>query len=559
MKSTLYSHVIAFALLASGCASSPDQSLMTLTVIGSNDVHGELAARGGVGGLETFSGYVQRLREVRSGDGGAVVLIDAGDMWQGTLESNLTEGADVVAAFNAMGYDAAAVGNHEFDFGPEGKEAIARSASEDSRGALKRRAREANFPLLIANLTVAETGKSIGWDNILPSVLLEKNGVSIGVIGVLASRGLAGTIAANVADLRVAPLAATIEREARSLRQRGAQLVIVTAHAGGACERFDNPHNLSSCRPDSEIFQVARALPEGLVNQIIAGHVHQGLAHRVGGTIITSAYSNTRAFSRVDYQINTRGGTVESEVIYPPQPIRAGSTYEGQPIAPQPKVSAIASRARTAAQALRNQPIGVDLGAAFTLQQSPDSSLGNLFTQAMHESLDADIVLQNVVGGLRTALPAGPLTYGSLFKTFPFDNRVVKLSLSGAQLRQVAGSEARRGQRTVGISGVSVFISCESDGMTVKLQRNDGSVVQDSDQISVATSDYLALGGAQVLESVMPEGGFPIDFGAPLVRDIIIEWLADQPSPLMPAAFRNESTINWHRPAALDPSCVFQP
>ena len=70
--------------------------LVTLTILGTNDVHGELLPDELSGGLTTFSGYVSAVRAARAEDGGAVLLIDAGDMWQGTLESNLEEGAPVV-------------------------------------------------------------------------------------------------------------------------------------------------------------------------------------------------------------------------------------------------------------------------------------------------------------------------------------------------------------------------------------------------------------------------------------------------------------------------------
>ena len=86
----------------------------TLSVVGTIDLHGHLAA------LPWLSGYVENLREQRQADGGGVLLLDAGDMFQGTLESNLAEGAPVVAAYNALGYTAVAIGNHEFDFGPAG-------------------------------------------------------------------------------------------------------------------------------------------------------------------------------------------------------------------------------------------------------------------------------------------------------------------------------------------------------------------------------------------------------------------------------------------------------
>ena len=81
-----------------------------------------------------------------------MLLVDSGDMFQGTLESNLGEGAAVVRGYNALGYTAAAIGNHEFDFGPAGPAHVPGDSGADPRGALKARAREARFPFLAANL-----------------------------------------------------------------------------------------------------------------------------------------------------------------------------------------------------------------------------------------------------------------------------------------------------------------------------------------------------------------------------------------------------------------------
>ena len=65
-----------------------------------------------------LGGYIDNLREARAADGGGVLLLDAGDTFQGGIESNLSEGLVVVDAYNAMGYTALAVGNHDFDYGP---------------------------------------------------------------------------------------------------------------------------------------------------------------------------------------------------------------------------------------------------------------------------------------------------------------------------------------------------------------------------------------------------------------------------------------------------------
>ena len=98
----------------------PVAPAITLSIVSTNDLHGGILQRGDRGGLALLGGYVANLRAARARDGGAVLLLDAGDMFQGTLESNLNEGASVIAAYNALRYAAAAVGNHDFDFGPVG-------------------------------------------------------------------------------------------------------------------------------------------------------------------------------------------------------------------------------------------------------------------------------------------------------------------------------------------------------------------------------------------------------------------------------------------------------
>ena len=145
---------------------------ITLSIVGTNDLHGGILQRGDRGGLALLGGYVGNVRAARARDGGAVLLLDAGDMFQGTLESNLNEGASVIAAYNTLGYAAAAVGNHDFDFGPTGPAATPQSPSDDARGALKARAMQAAFPFLAANLIDEATGRPVDWPNVRPSTMV---------------------------------------------------------------------------------------------------------------------------------------------------------------------------------------------------------------------------------------------------------------------------------------------------------------------------------------------------------------------------------------------------
>ena len=173
--------VVACAAKSSGSHSAST----TITIIGTNDFHGALLPKDGYGGLPTFAGYLSNLRALRAGDGGAVLLVDAGDMWQGTLESNLSEGATVLQAYAALQYDAVAIGNHEFDYGPVGPRSTPGSDADDAQGALRARAAEASFQFLAANLLEVDTDRPVEWANVSASVIIEKAGDKLRSIVVL--------------------------------------------------------------------------------------------------------------------------------------------------------------------------------------------------------------------------------------------------------------------------------------------------------------------------------------------------------------------------------------
>src|SRR6185295_4575706 len=180
---------------------------VTLSIVGTTDLHGNVFGRDGRGGLDLLGGYLDNLRAARAADGGAVVLIDAGDTYQAGIESDLSEGAIVVDAYNALGYTAATIGNHEFDFGPVDDAGAHQKLGTDSRGALQARAAQARFPYLAANLIDDATGKPVQWPNVRPSALLDIAGIKVGIIGVMTIDALRATLSTNVHGLSVAPLA----------------------------------------------------------------------------------------------------------------------------------------------------------------------------------------------------------------------------------------------------------------------------------------------------------------------------------------------------------------
>jgi 2',3'-cyclic-nucleotide 2'-phosphodiesterase (5'-nucleotidase family) len=535
---------------------------VTLSIVGTNDLHGGMLERDGRGGLALFAGYVKNLRDARARDGGAVLLIDAGDMFQGTLESNLSEGAPVVSAYNLLGYAAAAVGNHEFDFGPVGPASAPATPSDDPRGALKARAAEAKFPFLAANLVDATTGRAVNWPNIQPSVLVRAAGIPVGIIGIITQEALTATNSANVGGLSVAPLAAAIEPQARALRNKGAALVIVTAHAGGRCTAFTNPQDLSSCDPAGEILAVVRALPRGTIDMVAAGHSHAGVAHYVEGVPVIEAFNAGRAFGRVDFAIDRKSRKVLATRIFPPRDLctrenpathacdaaalavaSAPTEYEGQPVVADAAVAAVLAPALERVQAMKSRPLGVTLETPIR-RLGVDSPLGNLFTDAVRASVaGADVALHNVSGGLRTDLPAGAVTYGHVYEVMPFDNRVVQLRVSGRQLRGIFARQFAQSRRILGVSGVRVRVRCAGGALDVALERLSGVPVQDDESLVVVTSDFLVTGGDDLLTTVIPPGGIKIPQDAPLSRDVLADYLTKRGGTL-----REEQLIDRNNP-----------
>jgi 5'-nucleotidase len=324
-----------------------------------------------------------------------------------------------------------------------------------------------------------------------------------------------------------------------------------------------------------EIMRVANDIPPGLVDHIVAGHVHQGIAHVVNGIVVTSSYSNTRAFSRVDFMLDRNSGSVIGHHIFPPQAncakapdedgrcsyeddnSRERASYEGRPVMPLAEVVAIADRARGIAEQRKAEKLGVFVETDMTLRQQPETVLGNLFTDAVRQSMDADIAIHNVYGGIRAELPTGEVTFGSLFRVFPFDNRVAVIELSGLEIRKIIANQVHNDRRRAGFSGMRVFVSCDNGQMSIRMIKSDGSAIEDANALRVATNDFLLLGGDDIMTPVIPEGGFNIPNGKPLVRDVLVDWFRRRGGTMNADEFRDPENLRWNLPDSLPEVCSF--
>ena len=523
---------------------------VTLSIVGTTDLHGQVFPDDRQGGLALFGGYLRNLRAARAADGGAVLLLDAGDTFQGGIESNLSEGALVIDAYNALGYDALAIGNHEFEYGARDSAEPGDGDAADMRGALKAAAARARFPFLAANLIDARTGRPVDWPNIRPSAMVSAAGLRVGLVGVLTFDGLTKTLAANVQGLSTAALAPVVEAEAARLRARGADLVVVVAHAGGRCDRFGDPADLSSCDQDAEIFRLARTLPPGRVDAILAGHSHAAVAHEVAGIPIVQAYSAGHAFARVDLIVDRRAGLVVSSRVFAPQDVRPGVWYGGAPVEADAAVTAAMAPELRRVARWREASLGVVLDTPLVRNRDGlESPLGNLFADAVRAAVPgADVAVSMGArrGGLRGDLPAGVLTRGPLYDVFPFDNRVVRLDLTGAELRQALAAEVHRGRRGLpSVSGVRVRVTCGIGGAALEIERPSGEPIGPAEALVVATTDSLAGRAARSRHAVMASLA-----SAPLVREAAAGWLAARGGRLRAADLAGDRRWEYPRDGA---------
>jgi 5'-nucleotidase len=519
--------------------TAPKQGARTLTIIGTNDLHGALDR------LPLLAGYVDNVRAARAADGGGVLLVDAGDMFQGTLESNIAEGADIVKAYNQMGYAAVAIGNHEFDYGPEGPAVTAQSIEDDPRGALKARAHEAKFPFLVTNILDEKSGSRIKWPNMPPTTMVEVAGVMVGILGASTEQTPYTTMPANFLGLKMSPPAKAIADAAKELRARGAQVVVVVAHIGSSCKDVEHSNDTSSCDKNEELFRVLDEVPPGLVDVFVAGHTHAAVAHRIGGAAVIESYSSGRAFGRVDLRLTSTH--ISSVTIHKPEvmcpldkennPVPVAdchpADYEGKPVVPDPEVQKIVDAALARAGERRGERLGVTLTATLTKAYGSESAEGDLFTDLMLAARpDADVALTNG-GGLRADIPAGDLTYGGLFAAMPFDNRFAVVTVKGKHLRRLVLSNLQRGGGILSWSGLTAKARCKAGQLTGDILVK-GKPITDEGSYTVVTSDFLASGGDGLIGRLkLPDGA--VKMTDVIIRDAIADVLRKRKGPLDPA------------------------
>ena len=434
---------------------------MRLRIIATNDFHGALLprpdSRGIIrGGAAYLAAMAERLASTCPKPC-ETLLLDGGDMFQGTPASNLAFGRPVVELYNAMGYAAAALGNHEFDWGQD---------------TLRARMRDARYAILGANVRDLN-GRDVDW--IPNDTIVVRGPWRVGIIGIARVKTPEASFAANVAGLRFDPPAPIVDSISRALRARGANAVVVIAHEGAFCDR-------GPCR--GEIADLANQVSEP-IDAIVSGHTHTYVDAVVRDIPIVQTRTRGAAIATIDL--------VRGEPLAPEE---RGRVYNVLPdsIPPSPVAAAIVAAAIKAVAPITEREIGSF--AVGMPKEGRQYALGNFIADAQRSAGNSDFAIMNN-GGIRVGIQPGPATYGTLFEVQPFSNVLVRKTVTGAVMRdyleRIVGAEVLDAH----ISGAVVeFDPSRPPGSRITSVRLDnGRPLDDKANYTVTLSDFLAGGG----------------------------------------------------------------
>ncbi len=426
--------LMALLLVLTACGSfAPEGEAHALTILYTNDEHGWIAPDEENGGAAAM---MQRWRDEEGyTEDGPFLILSGGDTWTGPALSTWFDGEPTIEVLNAMGYDAAAVGNHEFDFGPEG---------------LRARTAEAEFPFLAANLLDAETGERS--DLALPYIIHEVGDLQVGIIGLASTGTPKTTMPTHVADLTFAPYAETLEAIVPEVKEEGADVLVVISHL---------------CSDEMEpLAQTAADLDVAMIG---GGHCHERVNRIVdAGVLLVESGAYMQAYTRVDLTVNSRTGEV----------IESQAQIKENPTGPQDEtVAAIVGSWQAKLDDALDQVIGyTEQGIR---QRSPE--MFNLVTDAWLAAYPADIAMSNS-GGFRQDIPAGEITLADVVGVLPFDNVLIDCELTGQQVID----SYQHSNRNVALGGMRARVGYEL---------LDGTPIDPEATYQVLVNDFMYAGG----------------------------------------------------------------
>jgi 5'-nucleotidase/UDP-sugar diphosphatase len=374
-----------------------DATPREIVILHTSDEHGHLepATNGGFleGGASLASALWADGGHNPLAANGNVLLLSGGDNWTGPAASTWFQGESTVEVMNAMGYRASVPGNHEFDFGQE---------------ALDARLAQAQFPYLAANVFDAATGELS--ERFQPYTIVTVNGIRVGIIGLALRSTPSSTAAKGLTGLRFGDYEPALRQWAPVVRSEGAQVLVVETHA---CTE--------------ELLWLAQAVEDLDIAVLLGGHCHSAMLSRQGDTLIGTSAGEWRDYVLTRLTVDPTSGEIVAreqdlvDVLWPAN-------------RPTPAAPAAVQQAVDKWQARVELALGEVIGytASGLSQRAP--AMHNLLVDAwLWAYPNAQLAISNT-GGFRAGLDRGEITLQEVVGVLPFENELLEIELTGAQI-----------------------------------------------------------------------------------------------------------------------------
>ncbi len=478
-------------------ADFPADEYQRITVLFTNDVHGGITRTEAtymnpqfppkIGSGPAIAKIVDDLREQGEAEGFGVLLLDEGDFFSGTPVGSKTAGLAVIEFMNAVEYDILTVGNHDFD----------KSYTE-----LEKRAEEANFPFLGANI-VDEDGNVAHF--LKPYIIKEVYGIKVGILGIGTSVTPSMSFPEHLKGLTFLPEITTAKKWIPIMQEEGAEIIILSTHSWTPYERDKEAALLHEAIqrgewPDENKLgapgmEIAVSVPG--IDIMFTGHVHKGFPlpyeDPINHTLIFQNYGNGSNLGWVNLYIHKKTKTLAGYDFEVDQ--TAYVTLLEDEFWIDTDVNEMIEARKAVAEEGFDKVIAV-LPKPLRRANEGQSILGNLLCDAVAWASNADVAFSNY-GGLRSDLEAGPLTYDKLFRFLPFGNRITVFKMSGAELDALIEDRVVGNSRGMLVSGIEVIVDKrKSERDRANILSVNGNAFDPKALYKIAVSDYLAEGNS---------------------------------------------------------------
>ena len=499
---TLLAVTLITSLSANAEAGKEEEKVERFTVLHTNDHHGRFWTNSkGEWGMPARMTLISQLRAEIKSEGGHVLLLSGGDINTGVPESDMQDAVPDFLGMKMLGYDAMAIGNHEFDNPPH---------------VLKMQQELADFPFLSANILDEETGKHA----FQPYTTFTVGELQVGVIGLTTDDTPRVTDISNTAGLEfISPIEAA-SKIVPELRKNH-DVVIAVTHMG----HYQNGQHGANAPGD-----VTLARKVDGIDVIVGGHSQDPLFKPdvQNGTIIVQAYEWGKYVGRADFEY--RDGKLKL-LDYRLIPVN----HQGdQNLAQDQEMVKLLKPYQDKGSELISRKVGSvndRLAGERNEVRFHQTNLGTLMSKAMMEKADADLAVMNS-GGIRSSINKGDITYRDILLVSPFSNALAYVDMSGQEvidyLKVVAAKPVDSGA-FAHFSGVEMNIK----GNKVEVLGIGGKPVDKKKTYRMALMNFSAKGGDNY-PKVSEHPGY-IDTGY-IDADVLREYVEEH-SPLQAEKF----------------------